>query len=141
MSLRVVLFPAVLFLAGGAAEDARKLQGTWQVLAAEDDGEVVAEEDLKQLRVVFTDDNVQVKEGAKAQKKFTFKLDPKKSPKAIDFTYTDGPKKGMTDRGIYLLEGDYLKLCIRTKDGERPTVFASKEGSQVFLIVLRRAKE
>jgi uncharacterized protein (TIGR03067 family) len=141
MYTRIALLPALFLFGGGAADDVRKLQGSWQVLAAEDDGEVVPEDDLKALRVVFTGDSVEVQEGRKAQKKFTFKLDPKKSPKAIDFTYSDGPKKGMTDRGIYLLEADHLKLCIRTKDGDRPTTFASKEGSQVFLIVLRRLKE
>ena len=36
----------------------------------------------------------------------TFKIDPTLSPKTIDITFTDGPGKDNTQKGIYELDGD-----------------------------------
>ena len=40
----------------------------------------------------------------------TFKIDPSKKPKAIDFTAADGSAKGKPSKGIYELDGDTLNL-------------------------------
>jgi len=71
---------------------------------------------------------------------FTFKLDPKKKPAEIDLIPTEGPFKGKAFPSIYLLDGDTLKLC-RSQPGQpRPTEFASKEGSDHYLLILKRSK-
>jgi hypothetical protein len=44
--------------------------------------------------------------------------------------------------GIYELKGDDLKICfVHGGGGERPTDFASKEGTAQSLIVLKREKK
>ena len=41
----------------------------------------------------------------------TFKINPTASPKTIDITFTDGPGKDNTQKGIYELDGDKQKIC------------------------------
>ena len=68
-----------------------------------------------------------------------YALDPKQSPKQLDFT---PPKAGKPVLGIYEVKGDELKVCMRHADskGGRPTAFATKEGSGLVLIVFKREK-
>ena len=67
-------------------------------------------------------------------------LDPKQKPAAIDlWKEIDGEKRGPI-RGIYLLDGDTLKLCYSIKvEGKRPKDFTAEEEIHV-LITLKRAK-
>ena len=64
----------------------------------------------------------------------TYSLDAAKTPGHIDST-TDG--KDGTQRGIYAVEGDTLRMCLATQ-GPRPTEFATKAGTDLLLIVLKR---
>lgn len=123
-------------------KDRERLQGDWKVVQAVSKGVVVPKEELEDLHLIFKDDLIQVREGDKVNDKFNFKIDPTKKPKEIDFTFSDGPKKGRTDKAIYLLDGDDLKFCIQeAKDGARPTDFVSKTGAEVSLVVLKRSKK
>jgi hypothetical protein len=71
----------------------------------------------------------------------TSKLDPSKNPKALDSTYTEGPDKGKTFKGIYQLDGDTMKFCRPGSPGdERPTEFKSTPGSGAFVSMYKRAK-
>jgi uncharacterized protein (TIGR03067 family) len=122
-------------------EEKRNLQGTWKVIAAEARGEISARKEIEELEIIFTGDNIQVREGGKVQERFTYKLDIDKTPRAIDFTFTEGKKKGRTDRGIYLLDGNNLKICIQeNKDAARPEEFTTRAGTDLSLVVLRRFK-
>jgi hypothetical protein len=50
--------------------------------------------------------------------------------------------KGNTMLGIYKLEKGALTICLGEEDvDERPTEFASKEGTKVMLLVLQREKK
>ena len=49
----------------------------------------------------------------------------------------EGPKKRVYS-GIYLLEGDKLKVCYALSGKARPTAFATKPGSGAILFVLER---
>lgn len=135
-----------LVLAGGGADDAikkdkDKLQGRWQVIESEAKGEKALAAEIAALEIIFTDDNIKVKEADKVQEKFAFKIDPTQKPKTMDLTIADGPNKGRTDRAIYELDGDNLKICIQAnKDGERPREFKTKAGTDLWLVVLKRAK-
>src|SRR5262245_1049424 len=121
MAMRYAL--AILLLsalgAGGDSEEARAekkhLQGTWRVIGAEQKGEVAQHKDLQEMEIIFSGDSIVVREGKTVQERFIFKLDVTQTPKAIDFTYTEGKKKGRTDRGIYQLSGNDLKICIQEK--------------------------
>jgi uncharacterized protein (TIGR03067 family) len=71
---------------------------------------------------------------------YTYKLDPSKKPAEIDLCPTEGTLKDKVFPSIYEVDGDTLKVC-RTQPGQkRPKEFASKEGSDDVLLVLKRAK-
>jgi uncharacterized protein (TIGR03067 family) len=65
-------------------------------------------------------------------------LDPKATPKAIDFHR--GSKDGaIRYRGIYHLDGDSLKVCylLGSRGEERPKEFATTAAGE-YLFILRR---
>ena len=110
---------------GGAGRRGR-LEGHWVMVSLEINGEPAAEDQVASARLVV--------EGNRYPPKFddeaiaeTIKLDPAQTPKAIDFTYTDGPRKGEKVKGIYKLEGDRYTMCrpLQAED-PRPTEFASR---------------
>src|SRR5262249_37431977 len=77
---------------------------------------------------------------------FTIKLDPGKSPPAIDLRLDKAieipglqPKLGATIPGIYRLEGDTLELFVGEDENARPKAFPEKEKQGV--VTLRRVKE
>ncbi len=95
------------------------------------------DEAIKDLKWVITGDKITYKVGDKTTE-LTYKLDPTKKPKWIDFT-----RGGRTTTlGIYDLEGDNLKICFPKGDkGKRSTAFESKPKSgNEILIILKREK-
>jgi uncharacterized protein (TIGR03067 family) len=70
----------------------------------------------------------------------TFKINPTASPKTIDITFTDGPGKDNTQKGIYELDGDTQKICWAAPGKPRPTEFEAKPKSGRMLQVLEKAK-
>ena len=147
-SLTVFSFIAAVLTFGGGditeliRKDRAALQGTWKVIASEDNGEKVPAGELKDLFLLFKGDAIAIREAGKAEERFSFLLDPTKKPKQIDLTIKVGPKKGQTDRAIYQFDGDYLRICIQSdKDTPRPTEFTSRVGSNVWLVVLQKTKE
>jgi uncharacterized protein (TIGR03067 family) len=146
MNSATVLALAFTLSAGDITEMIRKdraaMQGVWKVVAAENKGEKVPAEDLKDLYLVIRGDSVYSREGTKTEEMFSYLLDPGKKPKEIDLTLKVGPQKGRAERGIYFLDGDTLKICIQSnKDAARPREFSSPAGSQISLTVLQRSKE
>jgi uncharacterized protein (TIGR03067 family) len=125
-----------------APKDEEKIAGAWAIESAERGGQKVPAELFKEGKWIFAGDG-------KVTAKFrgengpalrgTYKLDPATKPKQITITTDDGK----TQPSIYKLDGDTLTLCLGDKDlgTERPTEFASKEGSKVILFVLKREKK
>ena len=70
--------------------------------------------------------------------KIGLKLDPTTDPKCVDLTILDGGQKGTVMEGIAELNGDELRLCIKTQGSDRPTEFKSVENSAVALLKLKR---
>ena len=122
-------------------KDQKRLQGKWQVIAAEGKGEKVPAKDLDGLFLLIEEDGIQVVENRKTQVKYTYLLKPDRKPKQIDFTYTTGPKKDRTDRGIYVFQGERLTFCIQEDATQpRPSEFKTEAGTALSLVVLERAK-
>lgn len=115
------------------------LQGSWQFVSVERDGEQ-EKADVSKRRLVFAGDSLTLWEAQKSEK-MTFTLGPEKSPKEIDITPLEGREKDQVIKGIYLLEGDLLKLCTinRPKGTEpRPREFrTTPEDNQVLLLARR----
>ena len=132
---RLVLLIGLPLLAGCLRDDFKtdeaRIQGPWTVMSMDIDGKA----DYSFGTVTFTDDVLDFKNKARDGKTH-FRLNSTQDPKEIDLTN----RAGSTSYGIYLLEGDTLKICIAPAGGERPAEFTSKPRSKRSLIVLKRDK-
>jgi uncharacterized protein (TIGR03067 family) len=137
LSLAIVLTAAGLGVGDDAEKDLKKLAGTWEEVSHIEDGKAKTADEVKGLTVVIEASGKweAFKDGTSLVKG-TGKLDPAKKPKAADWAIegTD-----MVAKGIYEVDGDTWKHCFSLT--ERPTEFASKEGSGAHYVVLKRVKK
>jgi uncharacterized protein (TIGR03067 family) len=118
-----------------------RLQGTWQLVAVETDGQKAPEELIKSIRVTISGRTHTVRAGDRVlAHDVRFEIDPTASPKAVTDTIPDGPDQGQQIRGIYRLEADTLISCVAPPGADRPTEFAAKEGTGHTLRTFRRVK-
>jgi uncharacterized protein (TIGR03067 family) len=122
-------------------KERKKFQGTWTFESVDAGGKMLPADQLKGLTLTFEGDRHTVKKGEDVIQAGTQKLDPSKSPKAIDVTLTEGPNKGAVMLGIYEIDGDTLKVCFDQEGKKRPTEFKSPPGSQTFVNVHKRVKK
>jgi uncharacterized protein (TIGR03067 family) len=115
--------------------DEKKFQGTWNVVSTVFDGQPAPKEKLKGRKVVIDRQQLTAFVGDTRGRTLIITLDPKQRPQQIDLKRAD---RDEVAQGIYALEGDELKLCYGEPGAKRPTEFASKAGSKVFLLLLRR---
>jgi uncharacterized protein (TIGR03067 family) len=151
-SALVTLFCALgLVVSGGSgtradekadvAKELKKFHGVWTFESVEAGGKKTPAEELKGLTVTFAGDKYTVKKGDEVIQVGIQKLDPSRSPKAIDVTVTEGLRKGAVMLGIYEIDGDTLKVCFDEEGKKRPTEFKSPAGSETFVNVHRRARK
>ena len=142
MHTLVVFLSIGLLMAADSKEDAKKeldkLKGNWEVVSILRGG--MANPYAKDDKMIIDGDKVTVKRKNGGDQTGIIKIDPSKKPKTMDLIPGDGPKKDMPHPGIYLLEGDSLKICFVQPESPRPTAFESKEGSETMLITLKREK-
>lgn len=137
---------AVLLAAGapGEAADGKKqagLRGTWTAVSAERNGGLA--DDIKGHRLTLTADRFTIRSKGKLRYGGTFRIDPSRNPATIDFTHTRGEAKGKVWQGIYLQQGDGMKICDNAADVSkgRPAAFATEPGSGRVLVIFRRATQ
>jgi uncharacterized protein (TIGR03067 family) len=138
-----LIFAAGLSLAlAQPGEDALKpLQGTWTATTAESDGK--AADAVVRHRLFFTGDRFQIwsKDG-KLVYAGSVRVNPSAKPASVDFKQTQGALKGKMWKGIYVLDGDTLKICDNAPNlkAPRPAAFEAKRGSGYILITFERTK-
>jgi uncharacterized protein (TIGR03067 family) len=137
-----------------------KLQGTWVAVKTLADGKVKPPDRTEKItfkgnQLIF---HVVIFEGTPApppqepkgklvrhEKSVIFSIDPAKRPKTMDLTFpgatTPDGKDFLFAQGIYLLEGDNLKLAFKTGQGQgdlfprgRPTGFDGKDQSTTTIL-------
>jgi uncharacterized protein (TIGR03067 family) len=121
-------------------QDLEKMQGRWHAVSVEDGGKKRPEDHIKDWVLIVEKDRMTAKDRDDVLDESTFKLDPSKKPAGITITYLSGADKGKVLHGIYALDGDSLKFCVTFNEKETPTEFASKEGTDLTLVVLKRGK-
>lgn len=129
--------PAIAF-----ADDKQLLEGTWQVIDGEANGQKMSTDQVMELQIVIAANELSVKPDGEGRKT-TFKLDASNTPKTIDLIPLDGPRKGSIVPGIYSLKDGQFALCINIwgqDPTQRPTEFNTKEGDGVVLLILARTK-
>jgi len=126
--------------------DKDELQGTWMLMAREEDGKRQEFPQGVGITVTFDKGKMTTREeplglfarGAGNSTQGAYTLRPSEDLKEIDLAYLDGPKKGQPwKRGIYLLEGNQLKICWGDEEN-RPSEFATAGDSKLVLNVFRR---
>ena len=140
ISLLLLAFLMLPTRAGdGLPDDQKNIQGFWRVAQSIDAGKETPQEGEDITIVIFDGNLIKVREGDKSHDLFQFRLLPDLAPKGIELRHLFGKRKGEQNQGIYQLDGRMLKICIQEDATQkRPTVFESKEGTALKLIVLKK---
>jgi uncharacterized protein (TIGR03067 family) len=122
-----------------AESDTDRLQGSWILVSEERDGKPQPASQQKKI-YTFAGDKLRLTiEGGDLREpianKLGFRLNPSKKPKEIDGREDGNP----VVKGIYLLVGDTLKVCIALPGKDRPTEFVTRQGTNSTLMILQRA--
>jgi uncharacterized protein (TIGR03067 family) len=115
------------------------IQGTWNLVALEADGKQAPAKLVTAVKLIFKDDTLTFAPGEPGFTSYRYKLDPTTKPAGFSMTHSDGANKGKTETGIYLLEGDRLKICFG-RPGHLPTKFTAKAKSGQAMYSLERQK-
>jgi len=127
MRRTVCLLAAVLLVLPSLGSDAPKedegaavrddLQGTWQVVGRENDGNDIGPED-SQLTFLPSERYQWDSE----KRPGTYRIDASREPAHLDLTRI-GRYGPVTQKCIFWRNGDTLRIACRTKEGERPKDF------------------
>jgi uncharacterized protein (TIGR03067 family) len=123
-------------LNAGGEDDAKKLQGEWDIVVAKV-GDRGHEPDGAQM--IFKGDKVTFK--AKTEENTAkFSLDTKKKPRHLSTLIEDGKAKGEARLAIYEFTGDTLKIRWGRGD-KRPKDFKTDDGENFIYMELKRVKK
>jgi uncharacterized protein (TIGR03067 family) len=119
----------------------KTLEGSWTAAAAEREGKADPDVMGHRLSVAGKDFKVRSKHG-KLLFAGRLRTDPQAKPATIDFEHKEGALQGKAWKGIYVLDGDTLKICDNAANlaKGRPAAFEANGGSGYVLITFRRVK-
>jgi uncharacterized protein (TIGR03067 family) len=109
--------------AGGKVDEKgelKRFEGTWLSVSSESNGKPAPKDVATRLMITFKGDGFTMGEVGKDRVlKGTMKVDPSKTPKQFDWTAEVlGEKR--TTIGIFVFEGDTLKVCYTREGGQWP---------------------
>ena len=139
-SFAVVMLLSAHAHAADTSNDLKAAQGIWTLSSGEVDGKPLTEKQLKGGKLEIKGDGYTVKLADHETLTGTQKMDPTKSPKAIDITDSNGPNKGKTSLGIYEIKGDEFRVVFAATGKPRPTKFATTANSGQWMHVWKKAK-
>jgi uncharacterized protein (TIGR03067 family) len=140
----IVFTPLVVVLLtqpnGGdqAKKDLARLQGTWTMAALEVDGKDVGADKVQDTTLTIKGDKYTIKV-KKNEHGCAIRLDPSKKPHAIDMIFSEPGSADKVHKGIYVIEGDTLKICrgLNAEDA-RPEQFATWPNTGYFVVTWKR---
>jgi uncharacterized protein (TIGR03067 family) len=143
----LLIVPPQLKAADDITDETKKLEGTWNVVSVEAEGELRLPKDFgdglpKKLKILANKiDSLLIGESQ------TYSIDPKQNPRHLDMRSGDGKDTEMI-KWIYSLDDDELRLAVTfdlklfggESDKSRPKSFNTK-GNKVIVINLKREKK
>jgi uncharacterized protein (TIGR03067 family) len=124
--------------AGGKTveEDRRKLQGTWEAVAAEADGKPIPAGLLQGFRMVVAGDRLTFNPETR-KRESTFQVDASRQPRRLILKQLEPEARGQQVTALYAFEGASLRLCLDNAGKGTPSEFATRPGDGRRLLVLR----
>jgi uncharacterized protein (TIGR03067 family) len=142
--------------------DQKAMQGRWTVTAYDQNGQAIPEAILRKMNVVIKGDKMTITPRVTAQYKPGFKEG--KSQVQVDFSTEAGPadeatyrlnvEKGWMDlvwqgpqgqskttKGIYVVDGNSLKICFAMADKSRPKKMPEQPKTGTVRLELKRAEK
>ena len=123
-----------------AKKDLARLQGAWSLVAMEAEGRSLDPEEFEGWGSVYEGDRLTLKAKDVIRRQGIVTLDPARTPKAMNTWDLDGPFQDQTVPGIYVLDGDSLRLCFARPGEKRPTELTTKTGTGFLVVVYKRQK-
>jgi uncharacterized protein (TIGR03067 family) len=130
---------AVLALEKATAKEYQDFTGAWVFKSIQADGQELPADSFKTSRLICNGRDFTT-ESPDSVLHGTFTIDVSKSPKCIDVIFSDGPDKGKTFRGVYVLKDNSYKVCMAIPGKDRPQAFESKPETGHVLQLLEREK-
>jgi uncharacterized protein (TIGR03067 family) len=133
---------------GDAATGPDALDGEWDAVYSESDGEPVGEAVVKDVSLEVADGELTIRAGP-LYEAGAVTIDAAGTPPAVDLTISDAnslfghpPARGSARLGIYKRKGDVLMLCwSRTGGKDRPRDFTTKKGDGCEVVVYQRKQK
>jgi len=123
-----------------AADQIKRLQGTWQVVGLEADGTAVPSEYITNIVTVIAGSNYRVVNNDKVDRG-VLTIVPSETPRQMDIRPTLGDNAGRTLPGIYEVGPDTLKVCFAQEGTKRPTSFSTADDASFLLMTYKRKQE
>jgi uncharacterized protein (TIGR03067 family) len=121
------------------SKEIEQLQGTWNVVALEIEGNTMAANMFKGAKIIVNGERfTTVSMGSTFGG--TLKIDADATPKTLDILYDKGPHAGSASLALYELDGDTWKLCLGFAGYDRPKDFVTSPGSGHALETLKRGQ-
>ena len=119
-------------------EELKKFQGTWRQVGYERDGlkEPADEQGWEPITTFAGNEFLVTLADGSIPIKGTYRIDPNRTPKTVDWTDTIGEDAGKTLLAIYSFNGDRLVFCAAYPGLPRPTEFRTRPG-QVLRVLQR----
>ncbi|WP_406694609.1 TIGR03067 domain-containing protein [Singulisphaera sp. Ch08] len=138
MSLLLPTVLSVVLLADeGPKKDIDLIQGVWDVFSTEINGKPQPKNNLFRIQAIFDGNQLLTGVGKRPpEPRGTFKLDQGRKPKTYNLL-----TQGSTVFGIYVLDGDTLKICLSAPGDARPTNFATSPDDGRTVIIYKRLKK
>ena len=152
--MRMLAAASLILFAAAASDDQAAFQGTWAVLAYDQNGQSPDAGTLKRMQVVIKADNLTIQprlvaeykpvfKDGKADKEVVFSLD---AARADEIRIRLNPDKGWIDlgddkptKGLYVLDGAVLKICFAAAGKNRPKKFPEQPKKGVVRMVLTKS--
>ncbi len=131
-----------IFAVSASGDDptaAKSRDGTWLAVSGEIAGKKYPDEILKKTKLVVKGDQYKVEIGEEREEG-TCSADSSKLPMTMDIKAAKGPNQGKTILAIYEIKDDTMRVCYDLSGKARPTEFATKANTLLFMVTYERQK-